>query len=150
MKIKVEKWLIDKEVSYKILSIEQCKCGELTRSKNIVINDSYCENGDCSEDNEYSVKFIRKEYAYDGYCSSYYERIKYCFKCGEKIEIEIVNEVDKTDEYNNLQKERKILWKEHNNTDSISRQYHLKQQVQALDRNINNMATSDDFEKEDK
>ncbi len=146
MKISVEKWTIDENVFYKTLKIEKC-CDRVITSENITLNNEYCENDTYSDDNEYAVKLVRNEHEYDGYDETYYEKIDYCPFCGEKIEIDIVNTVDKTEEYKTLREERDLLWKKCCKTDSKKTEYKLRNQVRDLDLKINKMLQSDDFVK---
>jgi formate dehydrogenase maturation protein FdhE len=147
MKIKVGKCIVHNKFgdheSYKIINIERC-CDKLINSKNISLNTKYdeYENYDIQE---YSVKLIRNEEGYDEYRDTFYEKINYCPFCGSKIIIEIVNEVDKTEEYKNLEKEREALWKKCCKTDSKKKAQILNQQVRELDGKINNILDSDDF-----
>lgn len=148
MKIKAEKWIIDDSMSYKILDIERC-CDKLINSKNISINTEYDEYETFVDDNpEYSVKITREEYDYENYPKFYYETIKFCPWCGKPIVIEIINEVDKTDEYKLLEKQREELWEKCHKTDSKKKELSLKEQVRKLDDKINNMLMNDDFGKE--
>ena len=155
MKIKVEKWIVDdkyNDVSYKILSIVPC-CNKLTKSKNISINNKYSEDDIYSDDNTYSVKLIRKEeegIPWEDYSETnfYYEKIDYCPFCGEKINIEFVGEINKTEEYNKLEKERETLWNKCRKIDSKKKYNELYKQVQALDNMLNVILINDDFEKE--
>lgn len=152
MNIKVEKWIIDDSVSYKILDIEKC-CNEIINSKNISINTEYDENETYVGDNpEYSVKIVRAEERWDGedgysYFDNYYETIKFCPFCGQEIFIEVVNEVDKTEEYKPLREERDVLWKKCWKTDSKKKESELRKQVNELDNRINSMLASDNFER---
>jgi hypothetical protein len=72
---------------------------------------------------------------------------RYCPFCGETINIEVVNEVDKNDEYKLLQEKRSLLWKKCCKTDSKKKEYELNKQVRELDNKINSMHMSDDFTK---
>ena len=151
MKIKVEKWITDGTISYKIISIEKC-CDKLIDSKVTSINTAYdrYQCYDYGNDYIYSVKLVQEEYDYDGYIDeTYNEEINYCPWCGSRIEVEIVNTIDKTEEYKTLQQKRNELWKKCCNTDSKNKECKLKEQVRALDIQINNLLTSDDFTKEE-
>ncbi|MDF2503869.1 hypothetical protein [Clostridium sp.] len=150
MKIIVEKWFVkdnhNKEldsISYKIMNIAKC-CDKIINSKNISINTEYDEH-EIYDIQEYVVKLVRDEQDCEGYTDTYYEKINYCPFCGSKITIEIVNEVDKTDEYKDLEKERKELWQKLCKTDSKKKEYVLQQQVTELDKKINDILSSDDF-----
>lgn len=155
MKIKVEKWITDDNKSYKILSIEKC-CDKLINSRITSINTAYdrYQCYDYGNDNIYSVKLIDNENEYDSedggyYNETSYEEIQYCPWCGSRIEIEIINTINKTEEYLALRKERDSLWDKCRKTDSKNKECKLKEQVRALDIQINNLLTSDDFTRED-
>jgi hypothetical protein len=155
MKIKVEKWIVDGTISYKIVSIDKC-CDKLVNSSLTSINTAYdrYQCYDYGNDNIYSVKLINIESTYDSedrdyYNETNYEEIEFCPWCGEKIEIEIVNTINKTDEYKVLQQKRDILWGKCRKTDSKNKEQELLKQVRELDVEINDMLTSDDFTKEE-
>lgn len=141
MKIQVEKWIFDGERSYKIIQAEKC-CDKILNSQVVVLNDEY-ENGD---DTDYSVKLQKYEHYwdYEDEIEDYtYEPIKYCPFCGEEIEIEIVNTVDKNEEYPELKNKRKELWDKYKNTDSIKELQSLKPIINSLDKEINEMYECD-------
>lgn len=152
MKIKVEKWITDEyNKSYKIISIDKC-CDKLINSKNICIaneSDEFETYYDDETDDNYSVKICREEKDYEGWTDYFYESIKYCPHCGEKIEIEIVNTVDKQEELEQLRKERDLLWKKCCKTNSKKKEHELQQQVRELDNKINYIHISDDFIREE-
>ena len=139
MKIKVEKWTFDGSKSYRIVQAEKC-CDEILNSETVVLNYEY-ENDD---DTDYCVKLVKGEWEY--YSENYdytYEKIKYCPFCGSKIEIEIVNTVDKTEEYFELKEKRKTLWSKCNKTDSKRESEELRIEVGILDSKINAMYNND-------
>ena len=161
MKIKVEKWITDEydNVSYKIKEIHKC-CDKLINSKNISANAEYCEDehytGDNTyEDCSYSVKLVRKEeegIPWEDYTETrfYYEKIGFCPFCGEKIEIEISDEViDKQEEITQLEKEREETWDKCRKTDSKKKEQELQKRVRQLDNKINEIHMNDDFTKEE-
>ena len=141
MKIQVEKWTFDGEKSYKIIQAEKC-CDKILNSEVIVLNDDY-ENGD---DSDYGVKLEKYEHYwdYEDEINQYtYEPIKYCPYCGEKIEISIVNTIDKTKEYLELIKRREELWNKAIKTDSRKKSDKLREESYALDKVINELYYSD-------
>jgi len=154
MKIKVEKWIIDDEISYKILEIKKC-CNKLTNSKSISVNsgcDYYSEFDD--ECGDFTVKLVREveepiPWEQDAETRFYYENIKYCPFCGERITIEIVNTIDKTEEYDKLDSELEELWQKCYDTDSKKDDKELKCKITELSNKLNNMLINDDFERED-
>jgi hypothetical protein len=117
MIIKVEKWIIhDKKnkaydiVSYRIIDIKYC-CEKIKTFPMLDLYYKYCE--DCEdmellsgEDNSVLGMMLQEEYSWyddeDTYIDQRYHLITHCPRCGEKIEINIVREVDKTEEYNEL------------------------------------------------
>ena len=157
MKIKVEKWITDGygDTSYKIKEIEKC-CDKLTNSKNISINAKYCEGDNSYEDDSYSVKLVREveesiPWEHDAETNFYYEKIDFCPFCGDKIKIEISDEViDKQEELELLEKERENTWDKCRKTDSKKEEYELQQKVHELDNKINSIYMNDDFTKEEK
>lgn len=62
--------------------------------------------------------------------------IQFCPHCGKKIEISVVDEIDVSDKYNELSKQRKELWKKCQRTDSKKKEVELKEQVRKLDKQI--------------
>lgn len=154
MKIKVEKWIVNEDAYnyqeiYKIKSIEKC-CNKILHSKNIDINNEYCEDDVYEDDNKYGVKLVRHEeetFSWEDWTdtSYYYESISHCPFCGKKIDIEIISAIDKTEEYSQLTKEREVLWNKYRRTDSIKKQEILKEQLNELDEKINNILENDSF-----
>lgn len=152
MKIRAEKWFITGKMeytSYKIVSIKKC-CDELINSENISLNKAFnehsCYDYDSSE-GDYSVKLTRCEYDDETGYEFLHEKINYCPFCGSRINIEIINTIDKTEEFNTLEKQRDELWNKCCKIDSKKKASELHQQVEALDIKINDMLSSDDFEK---
>lgn len=149
MNIKVEKWEFDGERLYKILELTKC-CDKITKSNVITLRDEY-ENDD---DLDYSVKLRDVNYEYDSYDRDYYdyttyESIQYCPFCGEKIDIEIVNTIDKTEEYLELKQDRSELWEKCRKTDSKKKESQLREEIYELDRKINEFHINDNFKEEE-
>lgn len=65
--------------------------------------------------------------------------IKFCPHCGEKIEISVVDEIDVSDKYNELTKQREELWKKCQRTNSKKEEFELMKQVGKLDDQIENL-----------
>lgn len=63
--------------------------------------------------------------------------IQFCPHCGEKIEISVVEEIDVSNKYNKLSKQRDELWKKCQRTDSKKKESELREQVEKLDKQIN-------------
>ena len=145
MKIEVSKWIFGGTCSYKIKSLTKC-CDEIINSNVITLAYDY-ENDD---DSDYSVKLRENHTEYDSYDHSYddyttYESIKYCPFCGEKINIKIVEVIDKNDEYLELTQTRDELWDKYKKTDSIKKANKLQLEVRELDRKINEIHTNHDL-----
>ena len=149
MKIEVSKWIFDNTHSYKIKSLAKC-CDEIINSDVVTLVEDY-ENGD---DTDYSVKLRNVNYEYDSYDDTYddyttYESIKYCPFCGERIDIKIVEVIDKNEEYSKLAKLRDELWSKYTKTDSIKKSNKLQQEVRELDKKINEIHINDDLKGEE-
>ena len=69
--------------------------------------------------------------------NTYNYPIQFCPHCGEKIEIEVVEEIYVSEEYNQLSKQRDELWKKCQKTDSKKKENELREQVRDLDNKIN-------------
>ena len=76
-----------------------------------------------------------------------YFQINHCPFCGEKIEIEIVEEVYVTEEYYNLVSERDKFHKKWCDCDSIKRKRELENLWREYDKKINEFYLSEGFEK---
>lgn len=63
--------------------------------------------------------------------------IEFCPHCGEKIDISVVDEIDVSNKYNELTKQREELWKKCQRTDSKKEEFELRKQVRKLDDQIN-------------
>lgn len=63
--------------------------------------------------------------------------IRFCPHCGEKIEISVVDEIDVSDEYEELTRQREELWNKCQRTDSKKKESELREQVRELDKRIN-------------
>lgn len=63
--------------------------------------------------------------------------IQYCPHCGKKIEIAVVNEIDVSEEYNKLSKQREDLWNMCQKIDSKKKASELIEQIKKLDEQIN-------------
>ena len=148
MKIEVEKIMFDnnEEVQYKIVNIDKC-CDEILNSSDYVdiSGDNYTDEIENYLDN-YNVKISNSYLDCCDTLDTNYKTIKYCPFCGEKIEIVIVNTVDKNEEYNKLQKERDTLNDKRRNTDSKKEEQELNEIIHNLDNKINSFYDNDNFE----
>ena len=74
--------------------------------------------------------------------------IQFCPHCGKKIEISVVEEINVSDKYNELSKQRNELWKKCQRTDSKKKESELREQVRKLDKQIDSFYWLDEW-KED-
>lgn len=74
--------------------------------------------------------------------------IQFCPHCGEKIEIEVVDEIDVSEKYKELSKQRDELWKKCQKTDSKKETSKLSKQVSDLDVKINEFFELSEWEGE--
>ncbi len=81
----------------------------------------------------------------DTFTEKYYYKLNYCPICGEKIEIEIVDNIDVTKEYEELSKERDEIHKKYMKTDSKKKSRELELQRRELDRKINDFYYTDNL-----
>ena len=154
MKIKVIKQIVkDKDgseydiISYKIKSIEKC-CNSIVNNPTIELS---------SQPFDYNKEiygvFLVHGYdnsdPYEDYHSMDYDyyKIDFCPFCGEKIEIEIIEEIDVSEEYYNLKSERDEIHKKWTNCDSIKRKDELENTRRKLDKKINEFYLNEGFEK---
>lgn len=143
MKIELEKWIIDGSVAYKIINLEKY-CEDIINSKTIDLVNNTCE---IDEDECFVCIIKENDDNSENYIEDEYEKINYCPYCGEPIKIKIINTIDKTEECNQLSKQREELWCKYNKTDSKKKAEELRQQVRELDNEINNMYNSDSLKK---
>lgn len=154
MKIELIKLKFNDTYSYKYKPFTYC-CDKVQNDKAIVFT---------GED----INDIGGEYEDDGnfipqFCTSYTEviisyedeweqtdnyPIQFCPHCGEKIEISVVDEIDVSDKYNELSKQREELWKKCQRTDSKKEDYELTKQVRKLDDQINDFYELDEWKGE--
>ena len=154
MKIELIKLKFNNTCSYKYKPFTYC-CDEIQNDKAIVLT---------GED----INDIDGEYEDDGFfipqfCASYTEiitsyedeweqtdnyPIRFCPHCGEKIEISVVDEIDVSDKYNELTKQREELWKKCQRTDSKKEEFELMKQVRKLDDQINDFYELDEWKGE--
>lgn len=74
--------------------------------------------------------------------------IQFCPHCGEKIEISVVDEIDVSDKYEKLTKQRDELWERCRRTDSKKKESELREQVGKLDKQINSFYWLDEWKGE--
>ena len=158
MKIELIKLKFNDTHSYKYKPFQYC-CYEIQNNKAIVFTgeDLVC--------NDIFVLVVRDsdDTIIPQFCNSYtetfnsygdeYEQtdnypIQFCPHCGEKIEISVVDEIDVSDKYNELSKQRKDLWKKCQRTDSKKEESELRKQVRKLDDQIDSFYWLDEWKGE--
>lgn len=147
MKIKLIKLKFNDTHSYKYKPFTYC-CNKIQNDKAIVFT---------GED----INDIGGEYKDEGisiphFCTSYEDEweqtdnypIRFCPHCGEKIGISVVKEIDVSDKYKELTKQRDELWKKCQSTDSKKEDYELRKQVRKLDDQIDDFYELDEWKGE--
>lgn len=143
MKIELIRLRFDDTCTYKYKPFTHC-CDEIQNDKAIVFTgEDINDIGGGYEDDDVSIP---------QFCTSHTEvitcyedeweqtdnySIQFCPHCGKKIEISVVDEIDVSDKYDELSKQRKELWKKCQRTDSKKEEYELMKQVRKLDDQIN-------------
>ena len=142
MKIELIKLKFNDTHSYKYKPFTHC-CDEIQNDKAIVFTGEDLVHLDTYwEDEIYIPRFCT---SYTEVITSYEDEwehtdnypIRFCPHCGEKIEISVVNEIDVSDKYEELTKQRDELWKKCQTTDSKKEEHELRKQVKKLDDQIN-------------
>lgn len=143
MKIELTKLKFNDTCAYKYKPFKYC-CDEIQNDKAIVftgedINDIGGEYEDddifipqlCTSHTEIITSW-GDEFEQTDNCP-----IQFCPHCGEKIEISVVDEIDASEKYDALTKQREELWKKCQRTDSKKEESELREQVRKLDDQIN-------------
>lgn len=118
------------------MDINKC-CDKLINSSIIVFGTN---SGDAYSASMYQE--LECDFGYD-YIN---EEIQYCPFCGKKIEIEIVNTIDKEDDYNRLYDSIKDLLRKRNSCDSIRKRDEIQQEICSINQKIQEMITNDSIE----
>ena len=148
MKINLEKWIVKDDnhniVSYKIISAEEC-CSGIGQLP-IGLHCCSPENVDyynLDEDEDGTRIGFMFEELYTWYDEAdiqedtRYHMITYCPCCGEKIEVNIIREVDKTEEYNNLRSQYDEIHKKWEKCDSKKKSSELETEWREINKVIN-------------
>lgn len=141
--------------SYKICNCEYC-CEGIKQLPNINFYFEYTENTDNPIEDDYGYGrdlgvMLQHDVTYHdawdyddyGFTENYYYKLHHCPICGEKIEVEIVDNIDVTNEYERLTKERDDVHKKWIKTDSIKKQNEYQKRRQALDAEIDRFYDTD-------
>lgn len=153
MKIELIKLKFNDTYSYKYKPFTHC-CDEIQNDKAIVFTgEDLVHSDDCWDDERYIPRFCTSHTETFNSWGDEWEQtdnfpIKFCPHCGEKIEISVVDEIDVSDKYNKLSKQREELWKKCQRTDSKKKESELREQVRNLDNQINGFYLSDGWKGE--
>ena len=142
MKIELIKLKFNDTHSYKYKPFKYC-CDKIQNDKAIVftgedINDI---GGEYEDDGIYIPQFCT---SHTEVITSYEDEweqtdnypIQFCPHCGRKIEISVVDEIDVSDKYEELTKQRERLWNKCRRTDSKKEESELRKQVVKLDNQM--------------
>lgn len=142
MKIELIKLKFNDTHSYKYKPFKYC-CDEIRQNKCITFTGEELFPLKCIDDED---NFIPQ------FCTSYTEiitsyedeweqtnnyPIQFCPHCGKKIEIRVVDEIDLSEKYNELHKQRYELSDKCRRTDSKKEEFDLKKQIRELDNQMN-------------
>lgn len=144
VKIRFKNEYGDNEVSYKYLPFECC-CEKLKNFEHIDFSDEY----DCLNPNDYDDEdgatipgfsiCVEEPVAWEDMGELCYYRIGYCPFCGEKININVVREEDKSEKYLDLIALRKQKEELRRKTDSKKEYDELSESVRKINESINEM-----------
>ena len=153
MKIELIKLKFNDTCSYKYKPFQYC-CDEIHQNNCIVFTNEdlsplkYIDEGGnfipqfCTSHTEIITSYEDEWEQTDNY------PIRFCPHCGEDIEISIVEEIDVSDKYNDLSKQRGELWKKCQRTDSKKKEAELREQVRELDKQIDSFYWLDEWKGE--
>ena len=141
MKIELIRLKFNDTHSYKYKPFKYC-CDEIQNNKAIVFTNEYLsplkyiDDGNfipqiCTSHTEVITSYEDEWEQTDNY------PIQFCPHCGEMIEISVVDEIDVSNKYEELTKQREELWKKCQKTDSKKKESELREQVRKLDNQIN-------------
>ena len=158
MKIELIKLKFNDTHSYKYKPFQYC-CGEIQDDKTIVFTgeDLVCNDtfGLVVRDSDDTIipQFCNSyTETFNSYGDEYEQTdnypIQFCPHCGEKIKISVVDEIDVSDKYNELSKQREDLWKKCQKTDSKKKESELREQVRKLDKQIDSFYWLDEWKGE--
>ena len=142
MKIELIKLKFNDTCAYKNKPFTYC-CDEIQNDKGIVFTgEDLVHSDDYWDDERHIPRFCT---SHTEVITSYEDEwdqtdnypIQFCPHCGKKIEISVVDEIDVSDKYNELSKQREELWQRCQRTDSKKEESELRKQVRKLDDQIN-------------
>ena len=152
MEIKAKQIIVDRSTSYKYYKPKFC-CKALEENPRIVISNEYpdnylcrtCETIEChgcdyKTDETFGIFFYISEEVQDWedtWPEDYYYPLKFCPFCGEPIEVDVIETIDKTEEAEKVSevatKLRKQLWA----CDSKKKCAELEKETRNLDDIVN-------------
>lgn len=154
MKIELIKLKFNNTHSYKYQPFQYC-CEEIQNNECIEFTNENLTNLNVDHDEEYGfipqfctshteiIRLYEDEWAQtDNY------PIRFCPHCGEKIEISVVGEMDISDQYNKLTKQREELREKCWKTDSKKEESALRERVEKLDKQIYSFYLLDEWKGE--
>ena len=152
MKIELIKLKFNDTCAYKHKSFTYC-CDEIYQNDCIIFTNEDLSPLKHIDDGNFIPQFCT---SHTEVITSYEEEwehtdnypIQFCPHCGEKIEISVVEEINVSDKYNELSKQRNELWKKCQRTDSKKKESELREQVRKLDKQIDSFYWLDEW-KED-
>lgn len=153
MKIELIKLKFNNIHSYKYKPFKYC-CDEIQNDKTIVFTgEDLVHSEDCWDDERYVPRFCTSHTEFITSWEDEWEQtdnypIKFCPYCGEMIEIAVVEEIDVSEKYKELSKQRKELWEKCQRTDSKKKEYELREQVGKLDDQIDSFYWLDEWKEE--
>nr|WP_270249161.1 hypothetical protein [Coprococcus catus] len=143
MKIDLIKLKFNGMTSYKYKPFKYC-CDEIQNNKCIEFTneDVVKPVGDVDDNGYYIPQFCTANTEIIGSWDDEFERtdnypIQFCPHCGEKIEINVVNEVDVSEKFKKLSMQCDELWKKCNKTNSNKREIELLNQFFKLNKQVN-------------
>ena len=153
MKIELIRCKYNGTNSYKYYPFAYC-CERLKNNPCVSFTSDNLEYGTKDEDDEYIPQFCT---SYTEVITSYEDEweqthnypIQFCPHCSEKIEINVVDDVDLSEKYDKLSELRDRLWKECRETDSKKREAELQKKVHNIDDEINEFYLLGEWNKEE-
>ena len=154
MKIELIRLKFNDTHSYKYKPFKYC-CDEIQNNECIEFTNENLTNLNVDYDEEYGfipqfcishTEFITS--SEDEWAQTDNYSIKFCPHCGKKIDISVVDEIDISDKYKELSKQRDELWRKCRRTDSKKKEFELREQIGKLDKQINGFYWLDEWKGE--
>lgn len=142
MKIDLIKLKFDRTTSYKYKPFKYC-CDEIQNNEGIILtNEDITSWKYMDEENNFIPQFCVSVSEVIGSLDDEFERtdnypIQFCPHCGEKIEINVVDEVDVSEKFKKLSIQCDELRKKCNKTDSKKKESEMLNQFYELDKQVN-------------